>query len=217
MKEYEFKPITSSPYFPQANGEAERAVGTIKNLLKKSNDPYRALLAYRTTPLQVGYSPAQLLMGRVLRSMVPTTKSQRKACVPDPNQVRERNKRNKARQKQDFDSHHGARELSSLLPGGQVWLSERECEGRVQEEVAPRSYTVESEGSSVHRNRRDLIRLPNSETTESNGQSTSDGDNPNANDQEQPNVSDDSSTHLEVRRSNRTSRPPDQLDSSWSK
>ena len=57
-QKYQFQHVMSSPYFPQSNGEAERAVGTIKNLLKKSNDPYLALLSYCTAPLQIGYSPS---------------------------------------------------------------------------------------------------------------------------------------------------------------
>lgn len=72
---YGFRHITNSPGFPQSNGEAERAVQTVKNLLKKSADPYLALLSYRATHLQSGYSPAELLMGRRLRTTVPTISS----------------------------------------------------------------------------------------------------------------------------------------------
>ena len=61
---YGFQQFFSSPRFPQSNGEAERAVQTIKNLLKRSNNPYLAMLSYCSTPLQNGYSPAELFMGR---------------------------------------------------------------------------------------------------------------------------------------------------------
>ena len=40
-KAYEFCHVTSSPYHPQGNWEAERVVGTVKSLLKKEDDPYQ--------------------------------------------------------------------------------------------------------------------------------------------------------------------------------
>ena len=70
-KSWNINHITSSPRFAQSNGEVERSVQTVKNLLKKSGDPYLALLAYRTTPLVNGEAPCQLLMGRMLRTTIP--------------------------------------------------------------------------------------------------------------------------------------------------
>ena len=45
-RSYGFLHTTSSPLYPQSNGEAERAVQTIENLLKNEG-----LLNYRNTPL----------------------------------------------------------------------------------------------------------------------------------------------------------------------
>ena len=56
-KEYGFTHYTGSPRYPQANGEVERGVRTVKALLKKaeenSGDPYLALLPYCNTHFHV--------------------------------------------------------------------------------------------------------------------------------------------------------------------
>ena len=57
-KEYGLVHETSSPRYPRANGAAERAVKTVKQLLTKNQDPHLAMLAYRSTLLEDGYSPA---------------------------------------------------------------------------------------------------------------------------------------------------------------
>ena len=113
-REYGFKHSTSSPNHPQGNGEAERGVQTIENLLKKGGDPYLALLAYRSTPLEIGYSPSELLMSRRLSTTVPMTESQRKPKTPDFSKVAARDKQLKQRQMVNHDAHHGARELPVL-------------------------------------------------------------------------------------------------------
>ena len=92
------------------NGEAERAVKTIKGLLRKEGDPYLALLSYRATPLQIGYtcSPSELLMGRKLRTTVPTTREQLTPRFPDSTLVHEIDKQQKQRQERTFNMRHGA-------------------------------------------------------------------------------------------------------------
>ena len=71
---YGFTYRTSSPTYPQSNGQAERTKQTVKALLKKASDPYKALLDYRTTEIpDIGISPAQIFFGRRLGTLLPTT------------------------------------------------------------------------------------------------------------------------------------------------
>lgn len=79
-KQWQFTITTSSPKYPQANGLVERNVQTIKRLFRKAIEANTstelALLEFRNTPITgMELSPAQLLMSRRLRSVVPMTQS----------------------------------------------------------------------------------------------------------------------------------------------
>ena len=66
---WKFKHSMSSPYHSQSNGKAESAVKIVKNFLKKSDDPLRAVLEWRNTPTsQINCSPVQRLMQRRTRA-----------------------------------------------------------------------------------------------------------------------------------------------------
>ena len=66
----------------------------------KKEDPYLAILAYQSTPTEMGYSPAELLMSRTLCSKVSEL---RKPATVDTSLVAEKNAKLKARQKRNFD------------------------------------------------------------------------------------------------------------------
>lgn len=102
-EDYGFTHILTSPQYPQANGKVERAVQTVKNLLKKTPDPYKALMAYRATPLESGLSLAELLMGRKIRTRIPTSPSNLKPSWPYLEQFREKDASLKERQRRDFE------------------------------------------------------------------------------------------------------------------
>ena len=160
-EDYGFTHILTSPQYPQANGEVERVVQTVKNLLKKTPDPYKALMAYRATPLESGLSPAELLMGRKIRTRIPTSPSNLKPSWPYLEQFREKDASLKERQRRDFDRRHSAEVLPDLLPGECVWLPDKKVEGTVVDIAGPpRSYTVETPKGQLRRNRRHLNRLP---------------------------------------------------------
>ena len=159
--DYGFKHITSSPRYPQSNGEAERAVQTVKNLLEKASDPYLALLAYRATPLQSGYSPAQLLMGRRLRTTVPTLPSELDPALPDSSTFARKENEKARADVERYNRRHRARALGVLSPGEQVWVTDARSSGTIlQKHSTPRSYLVDSPQGVLRRNRQHLIPLP---------------------------------------------------------
>jgi RNase H-like domain found in reverse transcriptase/Reverse transcriptase (RNA-dependent DNA polymerase)/Integrase zinc binding domain/Retroviral aspartyl protease len=159
-----FEIVTSSPNFAQSNGQAERAIQTVKNLFRKAheshNDLHVALLNYRATPLtDMEQSPAELLFSRQLRTKLPLPvgKLVPKADMDHRPQLVERQNK----YKKSHDSNRHARDLPPLKPGDVVRVKHNGqlVKGEVvNKHEAPRSYIVKTtEGSTLRRNRRHLI------------------------------------------------------------
>ena len=120
---YDFHHITSSSYYPQAIGLAERMVKTVNKLLEDTADPHMALLSYRATPLPwCGLSPAELLMGRKIRTAVPQVKNN---FIPKWEHIRNFRKLDteyRQIQKENYDRCHGVKMLQSLPDDTTVWV-----------------------------------------------------------------------------------------------
>jgi hypothetical protein len=161
--EWGIEVTTSSPGYAQSNGQAERTIQTLKNLLKKADeegrDPYIALLEHRNTPISgLKHSPAQLLNSRVLRTKLPAVSS-----VLQPRVVSAHGelKHRQIKQKKYYDQHACKQDLHSLSKGSVVrvrhnkmWhpavVVNRARHGQ------PRSYLVQGEYGQLRRNRRHL-------------------------------------------------------------
>ena len=162
--DYGFNHITSSPGHASGNGEVERAVRTVKELLYAAKDPYIALLNYRSTPLANGYSPAELLMSRKLRTKLPVTPAKLQAAAPNKKELEEKEDKGKLDMKINFDAHHAAKPLSVLSKGDQVWLKDRKETGEVKYQSHRRSYVVSTPSGTFRRNRIQLNPLGNAAT-----------------------------------------------------
>ncbi|XP_049515620.1 uncharacterized protein K02A2.6-like [Dermacentor silvarum] len=164
-RSYGFRHETSSPRYPQSNGEAERTVRTMKDLLFKGPDPYLALLSYRDTPGPNGISPAQALMGRKLQTRLPKLPEQMVPSLPCHTSFREMDSSNKARQAMNYNRRHASSQLAPLSPGDYVWVTDTRCSGEVLSQAQrPRSYLVQTPRGVLQRNRRHLV-LHSSEVT----------------------------------------------------
>ncbi len=161
----------SLPYHHEANGYAEAAVKSMKNLVKKicagktvKNERFfKALLEYRNTPRKDGLSLAQRLFGRPTRTKLPAHRVVYKKDIRD--RIREADRlaiklREKAKEQHDCK----ARKLVELKPGTVVRVQHHPTKrwdliGTIMEvKSRGRSYLVQSETGRLYWSNRKFIR-----------------------------------------------------------
>ena len=171
-KEWSFEHRTSSPGHQQANGMAEAAVKSAKNLIRKAKqdkecetgrDPYLAILDKRNTPTEgMDTSPAQRLMGRRCKTLLPTTSELLK-----PQSVYTEEAKKQTRRRQERQAHYynqGAKDLPPLEEGDQVRMRPFKLGQKAWEKATvtkrydERSYEIETDLGIYRRNRVDLKR-----------------------------------------------------------
>ena len=164
---WDFEHLTSSPGHSKSNGKAESGVKTAKRILRKSikagTDPNLAILDYRNTPTQgMTSSPAQRLMGRRTKTLLPTTQS-----LLLPKNIHLESEKRELRQRQQVQAEYynrTAKDLPSLSEGDVVRmkpfkLGEKSCrKAQVTARLDERSYTVETEHGAVYRRNRQHLR-----------------------------------------------------------
>ncbi|XP_055997858.1 uncharacterized protein K02A2.6-like [Ostrea edulis] len=162
--EYDFVHATSSPRHPQSNGLAEKTVQIAKRIFEKSKtdgrDPYLGILEYRTTPLDIGYSPSELLLGRQLRSVLPVLTDQLIPKVINHNNVKIKLGQSHAQQKFYFDRQ--TRPLPPVEIGDSVLFQQNDKlwkPATIISKVDNRSYIVGTpNGGTYRRNRAHLLK-----------------------------------------------------------
>ena len=151
---------TTDPYHPASNGLAERAVQIFKKGIRKmqtgtlQDKIARFLFSYRNTPQSTtDTAPAQLLMGRKLRSPLDLLK-------PD---LQGRVEREQEHQKQSHDQHSQVRafqleELVFMRNFGQDSSAQPWLPGHIVSSSGPLSYTVQLPDGRTFRRHIDHIR-----------------------------------------------------------
>ena len=158
--EWGFVVVSSSPRYPQSNGQSEIYVKIIKNILRKchddGSDPNAALLEYRNSPITgLQFSSAQILMGRQLKGFMPRHPSKAKS-QKQPNARGDLEERQR-KQKMFYDRRARARPPHNVGDSVRVQGTKKTWQRAIVtgKSSAPRSYfVITDEGSRLRRNSR---------------------------------------------------------------
>ena len=171
---YGFKHVTSSPYFAQANGEAECAVKIAESILRQE-DPMLALMSYRSTPsTATGYSPSEIMLQRQIRTTLPTLPAKYKPV--DKSKLEQKHNDSQERNQFYYNRRNAVRPLPELMAGDQVRIRTPEDKHWskpatvVSDAGTPRSYIVKNPRETLRRNRKHLQLIPSQQTNQAQKQ-----------------------------------------------
>ena len=120
-----------------------------------------ALLSYRTTPLETGFSPAELMFKRKLRNNLPAFFPEKSSYLGNNITFHKREEKYQEKYKKNFDRRHKASNLTPLMEGEMVWITDLRRHGQIMKKLKePRSYLVETDKRTVRRNRINLVPAP---------------------------------------------------------
>ena len=102
-------------------------------------------------------------MGRKLRMTVPTTMEQLKPQLSNFKKVKKKDRELKTTQKRNYNGRHRTSEQAISEAGDEVWITDKNENGEVEDMVGPRSYTVRIHTGTARRNRLHLNRLPSTQ------------------------------------------------------
>ena len=160
-RKYGFDHVFSSAGYPRSNGQVERKIQFIKDMIVKSGPQNLnlVLLQYRNTPLDANLdSPAMLLLRRDLRSRIPMLEKNYNSNLVDKNvfqKLEEKQVKAKGyhdltatRERKMFENGDIVR-YRDHLNDSDMWKKE----GQITRAVNPRSYElVNSKGNVIRRN-----------------------------------------------------------------
>ncbi|XP_040064706.1 uncharacterized protein K02A2.6-like [Ixodes scapularis] len=113
----------SSPYYARSNGLAERSIQTIKHALQRAvedgKDLFVVLMYARSTPMDGLKSPAELLMGRKIRTLVPMNPTQ---LQPHYNCTEAQSRLHFRQERQHRHGDKRTKPLVALQKGQKVWF-----------------------------------------------------------------------------------------------